>query len=89
MFALGNPAVMKELEITDKQRVQFTEVVQKMQKKIEPLMKEAQKGGNPEEIRPKVLKIREEHRSRIENLLSDGQKKQWKQMLGKPLDLGD
>jgi nucleotidyltransferase/DNA polymerase involved in DNA repair len=89
LFALGNAAVMKELEITDKQRLQFAEVVQKMQKKIEPLMKEAQQGGNPEEIRPNVLKIREEHRSQIEKLLSDAQKEQWKQMLGKPLDLAD
>ena len=52
LFAVGNAAVMKELEITDKQRLQFVEVVQKMQKKIEPLMKEAQQGRNPEEIRP-------------------------------------
>jgi hypothetical protein len=89
VFALGNPAIVKELAITDAQRMRFVEVVQEMQKKIEPLIKEAQQGGNPEEIRPIVLKIREEHRSRIENLLSDAQKKQWKQMLGTPLDLAD
>jgi hypothetical protein len=89
LFALGNAEVMKELEITDEQRQRFVEVVQEMQKKIEPLLKEAQKGGKPEEIRPKVMKIRKEHRGRIEALLSDGQKKQWKEMLGKPLDLGD
>jgi hypothetical protein len=88
-FALGNQSVMKELEFTDSQRMQLVEIVQAMQKKIEPLLKEAQKGGNPEEIRPKVLKIRDEHRDRIDNLLSDTQKKQWKQMLGKPLDLAD
>jgi hypothetical protein len=89
LFALGHAEVMKELAITDKQRQQFGEVVQEMQKKIEPLLKEAQEGGKPEEIRPKVMKIREEHMGRIEALLSDAQKKQWKEMLGKPLDLGD
>jgi hypothetical protein len=89
LLALGNAEVMKELEITDKQRQQFFEIVQEMQKKIEPLLKEAQKGGKPEEIRPKVMKIREEHVGRIEALLSEAQKKQWKEMLGKPLDLGD
>ena len=52
-------------------------------------MKEAQKGGNPQEIGPKSRKIRKEHEDRIEALLSDAQKKQWKKMLGKPLDLGD
>ncbi len=89
LFALGNAEIMKELEITDKQRQQFVEVVQEMQKKIEPLLKEAQKGGKPEEIRPKVMKIREEHVGRIEAILNDAQKKQWKTMLGNPLDLND
>ena len=60
-----------------------------MQKKIEPLIKEAQSGGNPEETRPKVIKIRQDHRGKIEAILSDEQKKQWKTMLGKPFDLGD
>jgi spore coat protein CotH len=89
LFALGNAEVMQELEVTDKQRQQFVEVVQEMQKMIGPLLKEAQKAGKPEEIRPKVMKIREEHVGRIEALLSDAQKAQWKKMLGKPLDLGD
>jgi hypothetical protein len=89
LFALGDPEVMKELEITDKQRQQFFEVVQTMQRKIEPVVEEAQKDGKPEEIRPMVMKIRVEYVSRIESLLSHAQKKQWKEMLGKPLDLGD
>ena len=53
------------------------------------LLNDAQNGGDPEEIRPKVMKIRKEHEGRIEALLTDAQKKQWKEMLGKPLDLGD
>ena len=90
LFALlGNPEITKELEITDKQRHQFVEVAQEFQKKFEPLMKEAQKGGNPQEIGPKIRKIRKEQEERIETLLSDAQKKHWKEMLGKPLDLGD
>ncbi len=90
LFALlGNPEVAKELEITDMQRQQFAEAAQEMQKKIEPLVKEAQKGGNPQEIGPKIRKIRKEQEDRIEALLSDAQKKQWKEMLGKPLNLDD
>jgi hypothetical protein len=88
-FALGQPDVAQELKITDEQRNQFVMVVQEMQTKIEPLIKEAQSGGNPEEIRPRVMKIRREHEGRIEALLSDGQKKQWQEMLGEPLDLDD
>jgi hypothetical protein len=85
-FALGGGAG-KELKITDDQRRRFMGVVQEMQKKSEPMIKEARSGGNPEEIRPKVMKIRKEHEAKIEAILTDAQKKQWKEMLGKPLDL--
>jgi hypothetical protein len=88
-FALGRPEIGKELHVTEEQRKQFMGVVQEMQKKIEPLVKEAESGGNPEEIRPKVLRIRKEHGARIEAILSDTQKRQWQNMLGKPFDLGD
>jgi hypothetical protein len=88
-FALGRPEIAKELKITDEQRKQFMGVVQEMQEKIGPLIKEVQSGGNPEEIRPKVMKIRKEHAERLEALLTDAQKKQWKEMLGKSLDLDD
>ena len=64
--------------------------VQEMQKKIAPLIEEAQsRKGNPEEIRPKVLKIRKEHERKLEGILSAAQKKQWKEMLGKALSLDD
>lgn len=89
LFALGNAEVIKELKLTDEQRQQFVEVVQEMQKRTELLAKETQKGGKPEEIGPKLMKICQEHVGRIEALLSDAQKKQWKELLGKPLDLGD
>jgi hypothetical protein len=90
-FALwhGDVEIGKDLKITDEQRKQFMAVVQDMQKKIEPLIKEAQSSGKPEEIRPKVMKIRKEHEGKIEALLTDAQKKQWKEMLGKPLALDD
>ena len=88
-WCTGTREIGKDLKITDEQRKQFMAVVQDMQKKIAPLIKEAQSGGNPEEIRPKVMKIRKEHEGKIEALLTDAQKKQWKEMLGKPLDLDE
>ena len=90
MLALrGNAEIAKELGITDMQRQQFVEVAQEVQKKFEPLMKEAQEGGKPEEIRTRMIQARKEQVDRIEAILTDAQKKQWKEMLGKPLDLGD
>ena len=59
-FALfhGDPKIAKDLKITVEQRKKFMAVVQDLQKKVKPLIEEAQSGGNPEEIRPKVMKSR-------------------------------
>jgi hypothetical protein len=83
---LFRPDLGNELKITDEQRQQFVAVVQELQKKIAPLIKEAESGGNPIEIRPKIMKIKNEHGDRIEAILSEAQKKQWQEMLGKPLE---
>jgi gas vesicle protein len=83
----GEPAIGKELKITTEQRKQFMAIVQDLQKQVGPLIKEAHSGGNPEEIRPKVMKIKKEHEDQIEALLTDAQKKQWQAMLGKPFVL--
>jgi len=89
LFALGHPEVMAELKVTDEQKKQFMSVVQGLQRKIEPLFQEAQSAGNPQELGPKVMKLRKQYESKIEAVLSDAQKKQWKEMLGAPFDLGD
>ena len=84
--ALFRPEIAKELKITDEQRNQFMGLIQDMQMKIEPLMKEAKSGGNPEEIRPKVIKLRQDCQTTMEVLMSDAQKAQWKEMIGAPFD---
>ena len=86
---IGHPDVAKELNITDDQRRQFMTVMQDLQKKVEPPSKQAQEGGDPQEIGPKIMKLRKEQEGKLEALLTDAQKKQWKEMLGKPFDLGD
>jgi Spy/CpxP family protein refolding chaperone len=86
---IGHPDVAKELNITDDQRKQFMTVMQDVHKKVEPLLKQAQEGGNPQEIGPKIMKLRKEQEGTLEAVLSDAQKKQWKEMLGKPFELGD
>jgi len=81
--------IWKELQITDEQQKQFIPLIQQTQKKIETLMNELQKGGKRDEIRPEVLKSRADLEGRLEALLTDAQKRQWKEMLGKPMDIGD
>ncbi len=82
----GDGAVWTALQITDEQRRHFVSEIQQMQKTISPLIEEAKKSGNPDEIRPKVLKLRIELQTKLETRLTDAQKKQWKEMLGKPVD---
>jgi hypothetical protein len=84
--ALFRPEIAKELQITDEQRNQFMSLVRDLQEKIEPLIKESTSGGNPEEIRRKVIKMRQDCQEKMEALMSAAQTRQWKAMLGKPFD---
>jgi hypothetical protein len=89
LIAFGRPDVQEELKITDEQRKQVMDIFQEMAKKSQPLIEEAQQKGNPAEIGPKLMKVRREQEGKIEALLTAVQKKQWKELLGKPFDLGD
>jgi Spy/CpxP family protein refolding chaperone len=79
------PDIVKELNITDEQRQQFMTLIQEMQKVVVPLIQGARSGGNPQEILAKVTKLRLDCQGKIEALLSDAQKTQWKEMTGTPL----
>jgi hypothetical protein len=61
--------------------------VQDLQTQVQPLIKEAQPGGKPEKIGPKVIQLRKEHEDKIEAALGDARKKHWQEMLGKPFVL--
>jgi len=80
--------IWQELQVTDGQRMQFMALIQETQKRIQALLAEIPKGARPDEIQPKVLKNREDLEGSLEALLTDAQKKQWKEMLGKPIELG-
>lgn len=84
--ALLRPEIARELRITVEQRMQFIGLIQALQKKIEPLIKESQTGGNPQVIRPEVIMMRQDCQGKMEALLSGAQKKRWKAMIGKPFD---
>ena len=84
---LGRPEIAKKLKITNKQRDQFIGVIQDMQRKIEPMIMEAQSNGNPQDILPKVIKIRKGYDVKIEAVMSAAQKKQWNEMRGKLFDV--
>jgi hypothetical protein len=86
---LGQNEAFLPLKITEEQRKQFRGVVQDMEKKIQTLIKDAGEDAKPEDILPKVMKLRREHEARIQAILTDAQRSQWKKLLGKPFDLGE
>jgi hypothetical protein len=86
-FAIARPDIGNELQVTDEQRKQFMTVMQDLEKKVQPLVKEAQSGGDPQDIGPRILRIRREHEARMEAILTDSQKAQWRKLLGKRLEL--
>jgi hypothetical protein len=88
-FALGQDDVRKALKITPEQMKRFMAITHELQTSVVTLVKEAQAGGNPEEIRPKIEKLRKDQARKLEAVLTDAQKEQWKAMLGPPLELGD
>ena len=87
--ALSRPEIVKKLLITGEQQKQFTGLIQEMKKTLEPLIKEAKSAANPQEMekmRQEVLKLRQDCQGKMEAFMSDAQKKQWQEMLGKPFD---
>jgi hypothetical protein len=88
-FALGQDDIRKALEITPEQLKKFMAMTHELQTSVERVVKEAQSGGNPEEIRPKIERLRKDHAKKFEAVLTDVQKTQWKEMLGPPFQLGD
>ncbi len=88
-FALGQDDVRKELKITPEQMKKFMAITQELQRNVASLVKEAQSGGNPDEIRPKIEQLRKDHGRKLEAVLTDAQRKPWKEMLGPSFELGD
>jgi tetratricopeptide (TPR) repeat protein len=79
----------KELQVTAEQQKQFMPLIQETQQKIKTLMAELHKGGNVVEVRSRVLQARADLERQLEALLTDAQRKQWKEMLGKLMDVND
>ena len=86
LFALRHMNIALELKITNDQRQQFMALLQKMQTEIGNLVNDPQSQANPNEIHPKVMKIRTQFAAEFEALLTAVQKQEWKKLLGDPLE---
>ncbi len=74
------------LHLNENQRKQFMGLIMRAHQKIQPLLEEAQKTGNLKEVQGKVIKIRDDLEADLRAKLTDDQKSEWKEMLGKPMD---
>ena len=88
-FSLGEEDVQKELKISQEQLQKFMAIMQEMQDKIEALIKKARSGVDADQIGQNIEKLRKDHAKRLEAILTDDQKTQWKELLGPPFELGD
>lgn len=88
-FGLGEEDVRKDLKISQEQMQKFMAIVQNLQKKVAALIKEAQSGVNADQLGSNVEKLRKDHAKKLEAVLTDDQKKQWRELLGPPFELGD
>jgi hypothetical protein len=89
-FALmGDPKLSAEMNVTNDQRQRIMAVVQGMEKKIQALLHGAGPNPDPRRVGPKAMQIRQDHARRIESVLTDAQRKQWRQLVGKPVKLDD
>ena len=84
----GDEWYWTDLKVTDTQRKQFIPEIRQTQKNIEKRLGDIHNTAEANEIRPKVLQSRKDLEDKLEALLTDAQKKQLKEMLGEPIELG-
>lgn len=81
--AFNDEEVVKTLELTDDQKAKVKEILDGAQKERQTLMEEARQGGNPQEAFGKMREIGDKAKEKATALLTDKQKGQWKELIGK------
>jgi predicted metal-dependent peptidase len=84
--AFKDPAVQKELKITDEQVRNIDTVLEDSRKELAEAFKEA-KGGNFQGVREKLQNMRKETNEKVLAVLSAEQRKAYRQMLGEEFKL--
>jgi Spy/CpxP family protein refolding chaperone len=78
--ALEDPEVQKTLKLSEDQQKKLAAVFEDANKKMQDLFK----SGNVEGKREEFEKLRKDAEDKANNVLTDEQKKQWKEMQGEP-----
>jgi hypothetical protein len=82
--AFADADVQKELKMTDKQKDEVKEISEGVTKDITELRNSAQ---NPRELFPKIQALTKEASEKVAGLLTEDQKKSWKELTGEPFEV--
>jgi Spy/CpxP family protein refolding chaperone len=83
--AFANPEVEKDLKLTDKQKDELKTIAEDLQKQQREIFQNA--GGNREEARKKMTDLRKEKMDAALKVLTDEQKKTYKELTGAPFEV--
>jgi hypothetical protein len=82
--AFADADVQKELKMTDKQKDEVKEITEGVNKDVTELRNSAQ---NPRELFPKIQALQKEATEKVAGLLTEDQKKTWKELVGEPFEV--
>jgi len=82
--AFADPAVAKELKLSDEQKKKIKGIQDAAQKEMREAFQDA--AGDQEELQKKMGEIRKSTNDKTMKLLTDDQKKTWKKMTGKKFE---
>jgi len=89
--AFNNEDVQKELKLTDEQKTKFKDLAEEERTKLRELMPQrgagGAGGGNFQEIMQKRQAMTKEYNEKAQAVLTEDQKKAWKDLTGAPFEL--
>lgn len=83
--ALNNPVIAKKLAITEEQTIKVKSIMADMQSEAGEIRQSA--GDDRQAAMQKIQALRKETNTKVMSLMTDDQKKTWKEMTGEPFEV--
>ncbi len=83
----SNEEAQKDLKVTDDQKTKLQTIARENGEKMRELRPQGGGGGNFQEIREKMTALRTETTEKVNAVLTDDQKKAWKELIGAPFEV--
>jgi len=84
-MALSDPAIAKKLDITDEQTAKVKKILADQQSEMGEIRQAA--GNDFASMMPKITALRKETNTKVMALMTEDQKKTWKEMTGEPFEI--